>query len=241
MISCVLNGGLCNQLFEMSAAITLALDNNDTYGFNLNVPCVNQGNSPITYKDNVYSKISTFDTFDFDHIHQDDGKKIEYKKNLLLKGYFQNTIHFDSRVREIFVNNVELNKIYCRYKSILRNSVSLHVRRGDYLKYPEVYPILGVDYYTKALEHIGKVDNILVFSDDIEWCKDNFSKKFIFVENISDWESLYLMSLCSYNIIANSSFSWWGAYLNPKDIVVAPKNWSHGIEHNLYTSNMIVI
>lgn len=98
------------------------------------------------------------------------------------------------------------------------NSVSIHVRRGD--KVLSHYAELGVDYYRKALEVID--GDLFVFSDDIGWCRDNLGSA-TYVD-IEDYLSLELMSSCKHNIIANSTFSWWGAFLNenPDKVVVAP-------------------
>ncbi|WP_300464799.1 alpha-1,2-fucosyltransferase [Desulfobacula sp.] len=118
------------------------------------------------------------------------------------------------------------------------NAVSLHVRRGDYVKNPKTlatHGLCSLDYYRTAIEYI--VDRIehpcfFVFSDDISWVKDhlkiNFPCRYIdHNRGAESYKDMHLMSLCRHHIIANSSFSWWGAWLNPhKDkIVVAPQQW----------------
>ena len=91
--------------------------------------------------------------------------------------------------------------------------------------------MLDSEYYSKALEHIGGVGTIFVFSDDIEWCEKNINlgegKKIVFVKDQSDVEDLWLMTKMTNNVIANSTFSWWGAYLNQNENkkVVAPSKW----------------
>lgn len=118
-------------------------------------------------------------------------------------------------------------------------SVSLHVRRGDYISNLNAKSFNGVcnmSYYQRAIETIRTIqkDNlhIFVFSDDIEWCKKNLAltDKHAFVNTNSVAGDLYLMSICKHNIIANSTFSWWGAWLNSNEqkIVVAPKEWHKG-------------
>jgi len=117
-----------------------------------------------------------------------------------------------------------------------KNSVSIHIRRGDYLAKVslEVLGLLPLEHYQNGIELINsKIDapSFYFFSDDIQWAKKNFQiPNATFVSgNISKdhIEDLYLMSQCRHNIIANSSFSWWGAWLNdnPDKIVVAPKKW----------------
>ncbi len=114
-------------------------------------------------------------------------------------------------------------------------SVSLHVRRGDYLQ-SGAYVACSGDYYRAALHRVTEVTGtsptIYVFSDDPAWARDNIDlphEKVVvdFNGRDSDYEDLRLMSLCRHNIIANSSFSWWGAWLNanPAKVVVAPKRW----------------
>ena len=96
-----------------------------------------------------------------------------------------------------------------------------------------------MEYYRSAVDLIGKEKLFFIFSDDINWCKNNFDfieNKF-FIENNKDYEDLILMSLCSHNIIANSSFSWWGAWLNsnPNKIIISPKKW-FGNKYNFHNT-----
>lgn len=118
------------------------------------------------------------------------------------------------------------------------NAVSLHVRRGDYAnnqKTTATHGLCSLDYYQEAIQHIAKhvhQPHFFVFSDDIAWVKSNLTIDFPceYVDHNQGAESyndMRLMSLCRHHIIANSSFSWWGAWLNPSEdkIVVAPKRW----------------
>ena len=158
-------------------------------------------------------------------------------KFLYLNGYWQNELYF-SNIRELLLGELSpinsMNDLgYAYLESIEKsNSVSLHVRRGDYLNLKNI-GVLGVDYYTKAVDYIRQnVENptFYIFSDDLEWCKDSlgFLDNCIYVDRTqTEIEDLKLMSFCRHNIIANSSFSWWGAWLNqnPNKIVIAPKGW----------------
>ena len=118
------------------------------------------------------------------------------------------------------------------------NSVSIHVRRGDYLTNPVTFQTHGlcdIDYYKKAIDEIlDLVDkpHFFIFSDDQSWAKSNiiFGAPTDYVmhnNSLKNYEDLRLMSYCRHHIIANSSFSWWGAWLgnNPEKIVIAPKKW----------------
>ncbi len=132
-------------------------------------------------------------------------------------------------------NISELNKkIINRISST--NSVSVHFRRGDYISNPKFlanYEICSLKYYKSAMDYIKKIVNdavFYIFSDDINWVKKNmnFEYSIVFIDNNEpDHEHQYLMSQCKHNIIANSSFSWWGAWLNknPDKIVIAPAKW----------------
>ena len=120
----------------------------------------------------------------------------------------------------------------------MSNSVSLHVRRGDYINHKLYRGICDIEYYKRAIQYIEKhvqPQLYCIFSNDTEWCKNSlqellFGKEVIYVDWNRGAESfidMQLMSLCSHNIIANSSFSWWGAWLNqhPDKIVISPTKW----------------
>lgn len=118
-----------------------------------------------------------------------------------------------------------------------QNSVSVHIRRGDYVSIKKItdhHGVLPISYYEQAMNYIkSKFPNthFFVFSDDIIWVKEHFPKKynltFVSDPKIEDCEELILMSKCKHNILANSTFSWWGAWLNqnPEKIIIAPKKW----------------
>jgi len=149
----------------------------------------------------------------------------------LYDGFFQSEKYFDNRkhILKLFEpSDFVLDKL-SDFSDILEGAVcSIHVRRGDYLKFPEIHHPQTIEYYNSAMEAIGEVDRYLVFSDDMYWCRRNFKgDKFIFVDLQLDYIELFLQSKCTHNIISNSSFSWWGAWLNKnKDKkVVGPKNW----------------
>ena len=170
-------------------------------------------------------------------------------KFLYLNGYWQNELYF-SNIRKLLLGELSpinsMNNLgYAYLENIEKsNSVSLHVRRGDYLNSKNI-GVLGVDYYTKAIDYIRQnVENptFYIFSDDLEWCKDSlgFLDDCIYVDRTqTEIEDLKLMSFCRHNIIANSSFSWWGAWLNqnPNKIVIAPKGW---LLNDTSSSNVIL-
>jgi hypothetical protein len=162
--------------------------------------------------------------------------------SVYLDGYFQSEDYFKS-IREQLLSDFQfpgLNETARELENEIAASgtaVGVHVRRGDYLK-PDIlayHGVLPLAYYQQAKREIeSSVTNphYFVFSDDPEWCRSNFSflgsnAKIVSQAVDNAWTDMYLMSLCKHHIIANSSYSWWAAWLNknPEKLVVAPKNW----------------
>lgn len=161
--------------------------------------------------------------------------------SIYLDGYFQSEDYF-KRIRKQLLLDFKFKKVSVFNEDIANkinsdtNAVAIHVRRGDYLK-PAIdafHGLLPITYYQLAIKKIEEKINHLhyyIFSDDPDWCKVDFQflKNFTIVSNAhsEDWEDMYLMSICKHNIIANSSYSWWSAWLNnnPDKNVIAPKNW----------------
>jgi hypothetical protein len=148
-------------------------------------------------------------------------------KNIILDGYFQSEKYFKKYRQDILnifgFNNQFDKKGYC----------SIFVRRSDYLNMEDKHPVMRLDYIKKAMDYIvanSGMKNFIVFSDDIPWCKENIINTGYEVEFNTGLpfhlEMLY-MSCCSHNIIPNSTFAWWSAWINhnPDKIVVAPKTW----------------
>lgn len=180
----------------------------------------------------------------------------KYNKTLF-RGTWQSEKYFMNVAKDIkkaFVFREDI--ISKRTRDVLnfikkQNSVSIHVRRNDYLSPNYAYGFGNIcteEYYLNAIELIQEqVDSpcFYVFSDDIGWCRDHIRIEgvhFVDWNNGKDsWQDMFLMSSCKHNIIANSSFSWWGAYLNAFDgkIVIAPKVWWNGIEDDVVPDNWI--
>ena len=178
----------------------------------------------------------------------------QVKDNTYLYGYFQTEIYFKTlrnELLQIFRIQQEIDLINSSLISQMKseNSISIHVRRGDYLNSP--FEILDIqNYYQKAIEFIQKEINspvFYIFTNDYLWVEKNFEllniKKTIVKIN-SDNQSyldMILMSNCKHNICANSSFSWWGAWLNtnPSKIVIAPDRWFKNAEYVASSYNLI--
>ena len=168
--------------------------------------------------------------------------------DVYLDGYWQNEGYF-SEIRKAIINGLcftvtdDAAGLLEEIKTC--NSVSVHVRRGDYLEDSRRSEgICTLEYYQRSMafmEERTAVDRYYIFSDDIDWCREQFgnSEKYIFVNPRSEEEAavdMKLMSSCSHNIIANSSFSWWAAWLNenPQKIVAAPNTWIKGQECDIW-------
>lgn len=231
--SVFLQGGLGNQLFQISTAYAHAEVTGDTLILQdgqHHLPL--QGSNVESYKDNLYLKLKfskNFDRSSFTLFQEPSFKftRLPYARDLYLSGYFQSEKYFKPYRKDLLdLYNIEFltNK---HVKDIEDNTISLHVRRGDYLKLQDSHPCLNLSYYQKALEEFPPDYPVLVFSDDIEWCKSHFtSDRFKFMEGNSDLVDLLTMTKCTHHIIANSSFSWWGAWLSESEgIKIAPEKW----------------
>lgn len=156
--------------------------------------------------------------------------------NVDLYGYFQSEKYFEHIKDEVKKDFTFKDYIKVPTKKQFQevfgdeDVISLHVRRGDYVNNKE-HPTPSLNYYYKALEQLDSELSVMVFSDDIEWCKEQtiFSgDRFLFSEDNIAGVDLYLQSLCKYHIIANSSFSWWGAWLADSKKTIAPQKWFGG-------------
>lgn len=172
--------------------------------------------------------------------HNFDPAILKLEDNVYLEGYWQTEKYF-SDIADIIRSEFTLKDRYNNLNSEILNkidsynSVSMHIRRGDYVSNQETseyHGICSLEYYQKAISLIAKKSPnpvVFIFSDDLKWCEENLKIDWpiVFVEGNKGYEDLIMMSRCKHNIIANSSFSWWGAWLNnnPNKIVIAPGQW----------------
>ena len=171
-----------------------------------------------------------------------DPRVLTRKGDVYLEGYFQSERYFkdiEPILRKEFQLKDPLSVIAQKVLQDIgsSNSIALHMRRGDYVSNANASAFHGVcspDYYHAAIKEIGrrvKEPKYFIFSDDIEWAKTDPEMPghavYVSQKGIADHEELFLMSRCKHAIIANSSFSWWGAWLSedPNKIVIAPKQW----------------
>ncbi len=169
-------------------------------------------------------------------------EEISYEGGALqLSGYFQTEKYFKQYRNEI-------TKVFGFKWEPIKNKVSLHVRRGDYVQGTPFEPI-EMDYITSAINYFREKGyfSFVVFSDDIDWCKKNVNSNLFtdctmeYSEGQSEFSDMHHMQCCEHNIIANSTFSWWGAWLNqnPDKIVVAPTKWFNGVNQDLLPEEWI--
>lgn len=245
MIYCNLKGGLGNMLFQIATTKSFSIDmgvecsfpnlhtniislNNDQY----HNPKLKHGleylnifkNLKIDSPKNYVNKIVF--PFHYEKLNLNDGD--------LVDGFFQSEKYFKHNKSEIlnFINFEDISKnVHKKYEFLIniKNTTSIHIRRGDYVKLHNHHPPQTLDYYKQSINEVkNKTDMFIIFSDDIDWCKENLNlDNSIYISNEKDYNELYLMSLCRNNIISNSSFSWWGAWMNSNEqkIVIGPKRW----------------
>ena len=239
-------GRLANQMFQYASLVGIATKN----GFDYGIPFEN---AKISKKTEAYGHEEKLDLMDEFNLSAQDSTnftphntlsyyemnfndRVFYiQDNTELKGYYQSAKYFEhcsEKIKEEFSFTLETTE-HCweKLSSFDRDfKVSaIHVRRTDYAKSNGFHNMLDMDYYDRAINSIGS-GKYVIFSDDIEWCKKNFistdNHQFFFSEGMNQFQDLCLISMCKNVIMANSSFSWWGAYLNPHaNKIVTPRRW----------------
>lgn len=261
MIVVKLIGGLGNQMFQYATAKALAIEKGqklvvdatafETYTlhqlglhhFKMRLQTYKKPNRFVIKWDRLFKKTIQYHEQQFNY----DSSLQEIKSDVLfLNGYFQSERYFKKHEKAIRFDFEITTPLKPQTLATLElmgkcNAVALHIRRGDYLQH-EIHNTNKEVYYKEAMHYIeNKVDNVVyfIFSDDMEWVKENFKTNtkihyIDFNDAASNFEDLKLMASCQHNIIANSSFSWWGAWLNnnPNKIVIAPQKWFNDTTRN---------
>jgi hypothetical protein len=257
------NGRLGNQMFQYAGLRGIA----SHHGFDWLIP------RPESYGDSNYG---LFDCFEMSSVNEKNFGHLNAQSiatgqfhfsqeffdncpdNVNLHDYFQSSKYFsniEDQIREDFTFKADILNPCQEIMSDLESPIFIHVRRGDYVNSQNAHPVCSVEYYKEALTHFDDEVPVLVFSDDIEWCK----KQELFSDDrfmLSEYQERYpqtcdtndgkqnalipyfdlcMMSLCSGGIVANSSMSWWGAWLinNPTQSIIAPNPW-FGPQYNKY-------
>ena len=255
MTGVIVLGGLGNMLFGLAAGETWRRRGIDVVYTNIDT-------NFIFLTEQGYTRISPlryqymFENFDWNAHKAPKNFKVPLKKlpfhyidfqpedNVEYHGYFQSEKFFPDKeyIRELFRPSEEIKERLTKYSDALAGiTCSIHVRRGDYVRQSDLHPVQDMDYYNKAMQtlepfHVGRY---LIFSDDLPWCKANFTgDQYVFIED-DDYVELFLMGMTTHHIVGNSSFSWWGAWLGEKQdsVVIAPKVWL--TKPNLNTNDII--
>lgn len=254
MVTVLLKGRLGNNLFQIAAGASLAKANGDNFcaivpdvhlhlGVSTSESEIEELQNSIFRNVNIMTEmshqLSIFEEKQFAY------HPIPYSSNLALSGYFQSERYFNEPlVRELFsIDNSTKSYIDKKYGSLLSKGItSVHIRRGDYIKNLDFHPICSLSYFRKAMDFIGSDRSFLIVTNDLDWCKRKFKgENVFFTERESAVVDLYLQSMCQNNIISNSSFSWWGAWLNsnPDKIVITPSPWFGISAKHMDTSDLI--
>ena len=259
MVIVQLIGGLGNQMFQYACAKSVSIRNNVRLILDVSIYSQNiEALTPRVFELSAFNInadilsnqiISESQKKELDYYTEDSWCK--YDKDIeciespcYLAGYWQSWKYFNhisALIRSDFsFNESQLSSSVIKLGEILSNSpsVSIHIRRTDYLQYTFIQ-VTPIQYYKKAIEYLCDRIPMLtfyVFSDDANWVKNHLDipVQFCVIEKNTGIEDMYLMSHCRYNIIANSTFSWWAAWLNcfSEKIVIAPQVWGVGSDRS---------
>ena len=237
-----LMGGLGNQLFQISAGFAHAKNIKTDYAINYKIGSIynGQGHPHMRYKDNLYKNIPETNNNYFSIYKEPKYSFTQIPKldNLCLLGYFQSKKYFlgyEEEVKSLFeFPNPLIKKVMNKFDKIKKKKVGIHFRLGDYRLENTKEVFYNIDYslYLKeTTKYFGNEYEFLIFSDDVNWVNNNINLQNTSYEilkpSLSPAKDMALMSLCNHNIIANSTFSWWAAWLNSSvnKIVITPQKW----------------
>jgi hypothetical protein len=237
IISCNLMGGLGNQMFQLSHSLCKGWYHDIETAFIPKSYTPNQGRQTSCYLDNIFKNIN-FITKLGNHVIINEESINEFNiesinENIMYQGYFQSDkyfLGFNDRVVQTFIPPIEYtSKLYEKYPQLdQENTLSIHVRFGDYKKNPSFHPVVSKLYLENSISLIGSYSHLFLFGDDKQWLKENFiGDNITIIDEDEDYVEMWAMSLCKNNIISNSTFSWWGSFLNQNKNkkVIAPSMW----------------
>ena len=234
-------GRLGNQMFQYASLKGIAANN----GYNICIPSSTNQNEWTDHQLNSAFKMTSLNQLHYQYIDPSRPTIVEsgfsFDEKLFntcpewvtIHGFFQTEKYF-KHIRDQLLTDFEFHdNILEPAKQAISNwnkPIALHIRRTDYITNPN-HTVLSNDYYEKALTYFSNDCEVIIFSDDSEWCLNQKifeSDRFLVSETNNNHLDLCLMSLCSGHIIANSSFSWWGAWLSNNQKVIAPSGWFKG-------------
>ncbi len=264
------SGGLGNLLFMIANIFNLSKKYSHEIVIYKNNRDINPSNTKrkLIWEYDIFKNFKIIDSIEYNNFNKiyETGFIYNYislnnNLNYCAHGYFQSYKYFDENKIDFINSLYNPHKDYVekyitdiKNKYINKNIISIHFRRTDYLKRPDVHLNLPLEYYIKAMQIFNLDDVFIFFSDDIQWVKEQVVfEKFInkiYFEEENEELSLWMMASCDHNIIANSSFSLWASYLNlnPNKKTIAPSRWfgSNGPKHKIYdlieeNNNSIII
>jgi len=232
MITCDFNGRLGNNLFQIATLISISEK--------LKVDFILPEYTHAGHRGKIHVNLDMFgydfkqgicDDIEFEHNEKVfEYIEIEPQDKLKIKGFFQSWKYFedikDLLLSKYFIPSKNILQPLSKYK-ITSNSLGISIRRGDYLMLQHNHCVLSTDYYQEILDMYfsTNIDQIFIFSDDLDWCKQIFGDKVTYVQDDIGVQ-LFLMTKMKHLIMSNSTFAWWGAYLNNNDgIIIAPDPW----------------
>lgn len=229
-------GGLGNQMFQISHAYAQSKRYNVDLILKSKSNTSLQGFDASKYVNNVYRNFLFDNNITPDIIINSEWryKDLTVNPNLCteFRGYYQSSKNFygyNNDIVNIFSPTEDyINKVNTLFPSLYENNnVIIHIRRGDYLKYKEVHPTIDSSYIIKCLSEIKNYNKIFIVTDDKDWAKNNLDFESIVVEGLEDYEEMWLITLFPNVIMSNSTFSWWGSFLNklPNKKIFVPSLW----------------
>lgn len=230
-------GRMGNQMFQYATLYSIA----KTRGYDFGVPTRRKSENPYHnfYLNECFLNLSAKDSSNHFSKHRAHEREFSYNAGIFgipddtdIVGYFQSEKYFKDYRNELlneFDFKEEIKSKANDIRSITKEPViSVHLRLGDYKNLVGKHPICGVEYYKEALKHLPEDILIIAFSDEPALAKDVFdslNKKYFITETDNQFIDMCTMTMCDYHVIANSSFSWWGAWLGNSKKVVAPATW----------------
>jgi hypothetical protein len=254
-----LNGRFGNQMFQYATLYSIA----KTKKYNFGVPYSNRNENE--YQDfclpDCFPNLSAKDSSSVRPRYTAMERNFEYNPGIFgvqdntdIVGYFQSEKYFVDYKNDLlkeFEFNEEIKKAANDIRSLSKKeAISVHLRLGDYVHQQQNHPVCTIDYYVEALNQLPDDLMVFAFSDDNEKAKDLFTslgRKVVIADTQNKFIDMCTMTMCEYHVIANSSFSWWGAWLSPMKKVYAPARWfgsSPNVPKNwsdIYCKDWIVI
>ncbi len=233
-ISVVCNGQLGNQLFKIASTLAYAWD----HGLTPTFPSLNNPGDNLNYnRDRIFKGLSTEESpvnlmrYQLPVLNY---TKLPEMRNVLMEGGFFSYLYFHhhrDRLQDVFLPTDVLDKLANIYNDLISNekTVSIHVRTYSKITHDTGLHFVGLQYFEDAMRHFPDDSVFVVFTDRVHWTKHHFKERFpdrtfVFVEGNDHIEDMVLMSKMRHNILSNSTYSWWAAYLNqnPDKVVVHP-------------------